>query len=477
MTNSEAMRYRPPEGQRPDGLGSSRISVLDTVRLSRCALVAGVLLMSYGLPLALVGVPQYASQRWEQILIAAMVPLFVLRAMRQRKANRFHVLAIGYFAVVFAVSWLYNTLVVPHPVASWVPGLLVFMPVLLFALYDLGGVTIREIAAGFVLTSVLCASLTVVDAFVHIPSLDAYVRASREGPGVRRLVLAKTEEAFSVPLLFLLLVRVRSYLARWAVAACLGLVIYALAVTSESRLAIAATAIGMLVFMAFVARGPTRIGPLYLLAGGALLFMPALFPGLFDFGSLLSTDTSIGYRLLENTYFAQHFDTTGGLGFGAMSVVQGLDNILSVALFSGGELIGAPGAPVGLEDLGIPAALYQFGYVGLLSVVILTGVMTFTFMRAGTSDRYPNRMLFGAFGSIVVGFLASPLPMNFFSLSWTVTFGGTLWYAMSRVATEGPSPSNGEPATRFRASSGAMSRHRARPLRSTRLKSAPWAET
>lgn len=406
------------------------------VRWSRALLVASVLLFSYGLPLSLLGVDQWVSQRILQIVIVVSFIIHLVGAVYGRASNpTYHWMTalVGYMLFVTA---LYNTAIQPSPLFHWLPGIATFTPLLVFSLFDNFRVRIGEVGLGFLITAIFCALLTAVDQVLQLPSLDVYTRTAYFDTGLRRLVLAKTEQAFAFLLLLSIAFHFSRPTVRWIAIASLLLVGYSVFVVTESRLVVAALLIGTSIYLAFIMRAKRRLSALFLLLGVGLLTLPTLlnkYVAYIGSTDILREDVSVQFRLLERDFFESYFNETGGLGFGAMYINERLNNILSFAMFSAGAFFDAPGYPVSVGDIGFYGALYQFGYLGLLFSIALTLSSVLILLRAGRDPTDPHSNTLGVFGAIFLGFLISPLPMNFFTLDWTVAIGGTLWYLVSQT--------------------------------------------
>lgn len=119
-----------------------------------------------------------------------------------------------------------------------------------------------------------------------------------------------------------------------------------------------------------------------------------------------------------------------------MSLSPNSPNILSDAMYKAGELYGAPGYPVGLVDIRLWAALFQFGWVGLGIVLWLTGMVWLKFIKASMVRAYQHRDEIGAMAGVVVGFMASSLPINLFTVDNTVSLGGLLIFLAYRASRE-----------------------------------------
>ncbi|WP_165498363.1 hypothetical protein [Siculibacillus lacustris] len=340
-----------------------------------------------------------------------------------------------FVAYLCVVSLIYNTMLVPNPLMTWAPGLIFYLPLIVFSVFDLFEVSIDEVAGGFIAAATFCVFLAMLDQVSNMAALDQFVRVSAFDSGLRRLVLAKTEQAFSVVLLVALFFRTRSFLVKAIVVPCGLALLYVLVVLTESRLVLGASGIGLVIYVSYHLRSQFKVVVLIAIAAAAVVALPFVmekYAAVFQNIDLLNSDASVQFRNLEQRFFAGYFDNTYGLGFGFMHLNENLDNIQSFAMFRAGQLFGAVNYPVSLGDIGIYGALYQFGYLGLAFTIVLTVIVIVDLMRAGRDVNNPSHAACGAFGSVALAFMLSPLPMNYFTLDWTVAFGGTLWYVAAR---------------------------------------------
>jgi hypothetical protein len=197
-------------------------------------------------------------------------------------------------------------------------------------------------------------------------------------------------------------------------------------------MALAATVISILVFL--MSRRVTSLQQIVFLTFGLIFSLPILY---FIFEQYISPILEVGLEkyVIENNvqrrldaadFFYRHFQETSGLGFGMMTLNLESNNFQAQAVDSDYFI---------LSDMGIMGSLYQYGYFGLVLVVIATLVMAVNFARVGWSD-HPLAAYSLIIACFILAFCLQPIPMNFFTLNWTVFLGSCLWYAMRRSAWE-----------------------------------------
>jgi hypothetical protein len=175
------------------------------------------------------------------------------------------------------------------------------------------------------------------------------------------------------------------------------------------------------------------VGVLVVLAAGPLLLGKYL-DKITSNAQYFNRDASVRFRTIEFQYFYDAFQHTYGLGFGVMSTGVGKKNILSYAANQAGYIYGTGSYGLGLSDIGIFSALTQFGYIGLIITLFMTGMASFKLIKYARAD--PRFWSAGAAGCLMLAFMLSPLPMNFFTLQWTVFVGNVLWFLAAQTNAE-----------------------------------------
>ena len=387
--------------------------------------------------MVLVGVPTYQSQQVAFLCYLASVPLFFITVLtgRLRFERSYWWMISLVIACVFS-SFISSSTFFIQPLESWGPGFFYISPLLGFMLLHMLGVPAKDVVNGLILAAVITATVSVVDQVINIPALDVYLRASTFS-SERRIVIGKTEQVFATAVILSRVLYAKRN--RQISAICLAVIFYSLTAIAESRLAVAAAILGSTAFVTVFYDGKNRHS--VLVGIGIMLVvvsMTLLAPYIANAEVLreLSSDGSARYRELETIYFRSLFEATNGFGFGFMAYNERLGNILSFAMFRGGSMFGAEGYPVGVADIGLWGALYQYGYLGFGLTLGLTGYVGWSLWSTAGREAYARRKEIAAIFCAFSAFLVSPLPMNYFTLDWTVTIGGILFYLAVRAAWE-----------------------------------------
>jgi hypothetical protein len=388
-----------------------------------------------GIPLNFFKIPLWQSRSVVFAIVILCLFLSIRKVLISGEVNQFYTVMTIFFLYICSVTIFYNEVTRPAPIFSWLPGFVYVTPLALFVVYEKFNITPAEIAAGVVGMSVLCALLTIGDQFFNMTAMDQFVRTSYMNQGLRRLVIAKNEQCFSLVFMISNIINGKSFLRKLLGIAGFSALAFSIIAVAESRLALAAVAIGSALYIMFISRGAGKFifGALFAIAILAVgpIVLQKYISNVGSVSDLQNYDVSVRYRLKEISVFQGFFDKTDGLGFGLMYINERLDNPLSNAMFRMGSMYGAKNYPMGLDDIGFFGALYQFGYVGLAFAILMTAAIVIYLLRAGRDTNIENREIFGVFGCMTLAFLISPLPMNFITLDWTMTIGGTLWYLAS----------------------------------------------
>jgi len=405
-------------------------------RLRNVVLVAVFFCLGAGLPFSIFGMPLYIGTQVASFLILASVVIWVLAwFLRQTRLDLWQVGVCAWVLLCALVSMISNTLIFRQGMNQWVMALYVLMPLVVIFPFKLAQVRFGEAIDGLIIVGFLAAMLVVIDQFHRIAFLDAYQRGAAADQSLRRIVFAKTEMVFAWVVCFARLLHARSHSTQIRYGGALITVGYALFVVSEGRLAIGATLIGCAIYLVFFYRSSRKvlvISTLSVVAPIALwLVLEKYIRYLGSVGNMQTNDVSVAFRLVEYQHFKMFFDQTHGIGFGIMAG-GGSNNILGFARQGAGHAHTSGDFGLELADIGLFAALFQFGYAGLLFVIFMTIAVVRKLWKAGSANSAePNRVECGAIAAVTIGFLLSPLPMNFFSLSWTMEYGGMLWFLAS----------------------------------------------
>jgi len=89
-----------------------------------------------------------------------------------------------------------------------------------------------------------------------------------------------------------------------------------------------------------------------------------------------------------------------------------------------------------LDDLGVLSSLYQFGWPGFLFVVSMSASYVVKSLRSKDVVGGATGVLIGMGACVALGLMASPIPVNFFTASWTSMWAGPLIYLTATLRTK-----------------------------------------
>lgn len=352
----------------------------------------------------------------------------VLVARRRVPFTRWHLLAALLFASCCFTSLVYSRYIAPQPFMAWGPAVYTVSPILTIFCLTVAGARLQDAEEAIYWTGFAGSLLLLFHNIFQLHFLDFYARGSAFSDG--RIVFFKLESTFAMMIALVRAVN-RNTLPAMAgeciVAAVTG---YNVIVLSESRLAIFAFFLAIILTWTFVFKRERKLvvgvlGPLFALPvfGYVLATYLARFRSV---GQYLNSDVSASFRKIEVQHFARFFGETHGLGFGFMSGSDKYDNVISFSTNKAGFLYGTGTYGLGLDDIGLYSALFQFGYLGLALILVMTVIMIFTLARSvRRGDRYAPA---AACGMLAAAFMLSPISMNYFTLFYTAHFGGLLWF-------------------------------------------------
>lgn len=389
-----------------------------------------------GVPSALTGAPGPFGYQLFAIVIFACCPLYALRAITGRASfGLWDVGALVLFAWCFIVSLYYSAVIAPQPLSAWLFAVYTVTPILF--IFALKGVDARisDVTSAIYWSAFVTSLILMANNLLELHLLDYYVRGSGFGT-VNRAVFFKLEATFALTMAIVRLAYARSFLNVVTTLVVVVVLFYNVVIASESRLAIVATFVAMLLAWFFIFRGTRKLA---LLIISPFIVLPAMIyvserymRGNYDLSSYLAQDTSASFRALEISNFRQFFDRTGGLGFGFMSGDPKYDNVISYSTNRAGYSYGTGAYGMGLDDIGLYSALYQFGYVGLILILGMTVVAAWALI--GAARRGPDYRMVAACGCVMAGFMVSPIGFNHFTLFYSAHIGGLMWFMASRVS-------------------------------------------
>jgi hypothetical protein len=390
-----------------------------------------------GFPFSTMGMPMvFGYQLFAAIVFASMF-YYIARLLRGTLLlQAWDGVAILAFLWCFIVSFHYSVFIQPQPVFGWLPAIFSTTPLLLICVLKAIGARRRDAEDALFWTGLLGTLLIIFDLTTHLGFLDVYARGSSFSEG--RIVLFKWPTVFAVVIGALRATTARGLGRRFMYGLATMLLLYNVIMLAESRLAMLALALAALPIYIFCLRGTTRIvtGVAIPILAVPLIFFVidrffADFTGVADY---LRNDVSASFRNWEIEYFGRAFNGTYGMGFGFMSGDPQYDNVLNFLHYKAGYLVGTGTYGMELVDITIYAALYQYGYVGLAIVILMTLMMGYVLAdswRLGRDYRAAS-----ACGFLALFYHVSPLPMNFFTIFATSHVGALLWFMASRIAVE-----------------------------------------
>jgi hypothetical protein len=402
----------------------------------RTAFIALMLCLWEGVPFTLIGMPNLYGLQLFAVIVVVCVGIYAYKAVNGLK--RFTIwegLALLLFGVCVFSSVAYSMFIRPQPIAAWAIAIYTISPVLM--IMALRGLNCR---IGDALDAIYWAGfagslLLLANTSFNLHLLDFYVRGSGFGTE-NRVVFFKLEATFGLIIAMMKLIQTDKLKAMWGHLLVVLVLSYNVFAASESRLAIFAVLSALALSWLLILRGNRKF-LVFMLAPFAVI--PVLwyvvgkflknFNGLEDY---LARDVSATWREFTIQHYQGYFDTTHGLGFGFMSANANYDNVLAFSSTRASELFGVPDYVLSLDDIGLYAALYQYGWLGLGLILVMTAMAIVALFRSRTlgSAFVPVASV----GLLMATFLLSPIPMNYFSLFYTAHMGGLLWFLAAEAA-------------------------------------------
>lgn len=398
-------------------------------------IVALLIMMQWGIPFIMLGIPPWLTSQFMTISIFAFACLRVVSIGKYGKLTVAEIAIVLILAYCYFVTIIANKFIFRLPISDWMTSVAYIFPLLLILAAKPLRITACDILNGFVIACFLASCVAIADYLSPISALDALASRSTISSTGRRLVLMHNESAFAIGILISRLTQVKSiYQAKFLLMA-LSAICFSLLVISESRLAVGASAIGSLAFFLIFFKGKWKLPIAGVVAIAALLALPYIYDRYIvslvyvldgGFEKLASIEASTNFRKTEIAHFGRHFEETHGLGFGLMTISPNKNNFLSMSMFSLSALYNVD-YQMSMIDVRIYSALFQFGYVGLLIVIWLTFITAKTNFAIAYRGRHPQRQALAAVGCVMMGFMLSPLPANLFTGENTILIGGLLY--------------------------------------------------
>lgn len=400
--------------------------------------IAGLLFLWEGLPFTFLGMSNVIGyQLYAVIVFGTSLINFVRGLINRSRITYWSVLPLAFFVYACFCSFVYSVLTKPQPPQAWMIAVYTIAPLLtVFSLRSIRATT-GDCINGLLITGFIGSALVIAVQFSDSHLLDFYIRGSAFG-SERRVVFFKLEAAFAAAIACIMMMNYSS-LGKYILHGLILLVsAYNLFFLTESRLAMLAFFGAFGLAWLFLFRAKRKIIALSLapiaLIPLAFYFIDRFLGKFETLDKYLASDSSAKWRVVTINEFSRYFDTTHGLGFGFMSGNPQYDNVIAHTSVYGGIPYGLPNYGLYLDDIGIYSALYQYGYVGLTFVLVMTLLCVFRLGSAYKISRAYEPVC--ASGFMMFAFLLSPVSMNYFTLFYAAHIGGLLWFMASRVDDE-----------------------------------------
>jgi len=405
-------------------------------------LVALALLLQWGLPLIFVGIPAWISIQAYSVFFFLAACWRLVRVGKYGSLDAWEIGIIVFMGYCYFVTIVASSFIFGYGISEWTTATIYIFPLLFIFVARVFDVKVRNILAGFVIATSISASLIIIDRIAPIAVFSDMLSRSTLSNTSRRIVLMHNESAFAMVILVGYLAGVKRLSQFIAGLIPLLMIGFSLVIVSESRLALGATMIGIGIFFFVVFRH--RMKPVFFALGVVVLMAsaPFLFSKYIDslekvvltgrLDELTSQEETTRFRVTEIGHFENYFDMTNGFGFGLLTISPNKENFLSRSMFALSVLYDVD-SQMGLVDIRMYAALYQFGYVGLACVLFLTVLVGTKCIGVGRRRLHPQSQMVGAVGCVTLAYLISPIPANLFTVDNTVLIGGLI-YALTALA-------------------------------------------
>ena len=333
--------------------------------------------------------------------------------------------APGLFVLFLIVSAVSNTLLLPKPLGDWVPAHYIYLPVMICYLLAALRYSERDVVLGLAVAGGVAATVIAVDALVHLEFVKFFTRRSIFDIAERRVVILGYEVVFCAVLAF---AGAWMQFGRAASGVFLYVIVFALfyleSQVIQTRLALLNMGLSILLLIYWDRKRGSflRLAFANVMLIGALLVAPIVLDRYLDLLSQRDLITSNQYnvyiRIQTAEFYLRQFAESYGLGIGMMSPNAGVANPLRAGM----------ALQFNIVDVGLAAALFQFGLPGLAAVCFLTINAAYSAFRAFRVLSGWPRVRAAAVAAMVIGAFIAPIPANFFSISSTTYLGGILIY-------------------------------------------------
>lgn len=354
--------------------------------------------------------------------IASLLLLLIAQTRQGKALRRIDFIVPAWIAHMLVVSMVSAIAIYPKPASEWLFAIHAYSALLIYFFFLYFRLSLLEVALSISISGLIASVIIVFDQFYPMAWVDLFQRRSFFEEDARRVVFLKNEIAVALvcSVCCLLTPGIRIGLKTLLVPAAL-ICGYCLLIVVESRLALIASALSIIIYVA-LARGlklTRRLAIFMVCLGLGVILTPVLGEKYWVSTTSLSDyieNYNVEVRADALTYYYDAFKSTYGLGFGLMKT-DGVSpsNIIAVGL----------GRGFNPEDLGLITSLLQFGVLGFVFSIYVTGFMIRNLIRPANSL---GTALGSMCGVLLLASVVSPVPLNVISLKWTSLFGAALLY-------------------------------------------------
>jgi len=412
--------------ERPQSIGPA---YREPPTLKSTIFVITLIAMWEGVPFTFLGFDDSLGCKIVAIVALLGLPLFWLKsASGSVRFTAYHASAIAFVLWCVLISFNFNTFVEPKPIAQWLPSAYIVMPITLIFILQATGTKISDCENAIIFAGLIGSIFAIIDSLLDLGLLSFYQRSGSDG--AIRIVFFKMPALFAFIICFTKIFIGRNLGSVIGYSVISIITLYNVVVLTESRLSLGGIIIAIFCIFLYVLRGARRVYlGITIIVGGipALSYIADKFLSNFvSFDQYFKSDVSAWFRSREIEHFSAAFDRTQGLGFGFMSLNAAYNNTLTFAAYEAGRLVGTGKYGMALTDIGLYSALYQFGYVGLVSILFLTFLTGVTLIRSRRLgiDFYTT----SAFGCLMLSLLVSPISINFFTIQFAAHLGAIAYF-------------------------------------------------
>ncbi|RZF60737.1 hypothetical protein EWE75_21445 [Sphingomonas populi] len=401
-------------------------------------IVAIIFLLDEGIFSVLLGSKDFSQGRMlSSAAVLLAVPAFMISINRKPSILKLEFwLPIILFVWMIFSSAVSNVFIFDYPTRNWLLATYSVMPLLCVIIWRALNLNFSDVVFGIILAALAAGILVIIDKMFPIPQFITFRRMSAFGQfgNTARLTILKDACVLGFLISFAKLsfgnLSPRKFMG-WTLA--LIVIGFPIAFSFESRIAFSTLILSVVLFFVVSKVGATRRALVGVL--GAIVGTPIAIAVLGQYISAIASASSlsdyfannnVSIRFESNDYFVAQFMKTYGFGVGIMSSNPEQYNILSSVVYKNYIL----------DDLGLFAALYQFGIIGCAISCLMTVTVIIQFVRLGRLRLHPSSPEITMAGCFVLASVMQPIPANFFTLTHACLLGGTLWYAAFRARWE-----------------------------------------